>query len=428
MAADTEGKCTVILGAQWGDEGKGKLVDDLSQKSDIVARCAGGANAGHTIVVDGVTYKFHLLPSGLVAPKPVCLIGNGVVLDVVSLFEEIDYLTAQGIKNVDSRVKVSDRAHIVFKMHKKEDKARETARQNNSGTALGTTGKGIGPAYSSKMDRDGIRVCDLIGNFAQFQSKYFELSKAMGADSEDMTELVEMRRLANRIRPMVVDSILYLHDALKAGKSVLVEGANAAMLDIDHGTYPFVTSSNCTIGGVCTGLGVPPTRIGSVIGIVKAYSTRVGKGPFPTELTCEIGKHLQTVGNEYGTTTGRLRRCGWIDCVVLRYSSMINGYTSLNLTKLDVLTGLKTLMIGVSYQDNTKAYESMPADLDTLEKCGVLYQCLPGWGDVDISKVKNYNDLPVQAKTYVERIEKLVGIPIRYVGVGPGRDSTLIKE
>lgn len=428
-------KCTVVLGSQWGDEGKGKLVDDLSQKHDIVARCAGGANAGHTIVVDGKKYKFHLLPSGLISPKPICLIGNGVVLDVNSLFHEIDILSQQGIPNVAERVKISDRAHLVLEYHKSIDSFEEEERQSK-GNSIGTTHKGIGPAYASKMKRTGVRVCDLVGDFNKFIEKVGETPEfehdgirsnyVFARNTGDTFEAWKL--LADRLRPMVVDSVSFLHDAMNAGKTVLVEGANAALLDIDHGTFPYVTSSSCTIGGVCTGLGLPPSRIGDIIGIVKAYVTRVGKGPFPTELTCDIGTHLQTVGVERGTTTGRLRRCGWFDCVMLRYSTLINGYTCYNLTKLDVFTGLKKLKIAVKYECDGKEIMTMPADLDVLASCSVVYETMPGWGDVDISTVKTYADLPVEAKNYVARIEEIMGVPIRYVGVGPGRESTLLKE
>ncbi|CAO3694174.1 unnamed protein product [Umbelopsis ramanniana] len=417
---------TVVLGAQWGDEGKGKLSDILCGEAEICARCQGGNNAGHTIVVGDVKYDFHMLPSGLINPTCVALIGNGVVMHVPSFFAELEKIEAKGL-NADGRLFVSDRAHLVFDFHQMIDGLKEAELGRGS---IGTTGKGIGPTYSSKASRSGLRVHHLY-NFEEFSSKFRTMvankQKRYGNFEYDVEgELERYKALAERLRPYVVDGIGYLHKAHKEGKKVLVEGANALMLDIDFGTYPYVTSSNTGIGGVSTGLGIPPTHIDKVIGVVKAYTTRVGGGPFPTEQLNDIGEYLQSVGHEYGVTTGRKRRCGWLDLVVMKYSNMINGYTSLNLTKLDILDQLDTIKIGVDYKLDGKPIESFPADLNVLERIEVEYIEVPGWKQ-DISQCRKYEDLPVNAQKYVELIEKELGVPVEWIGVGVSRDAMIHK-
>ncbi|KAI9190145.1 Adenylosuccinate synthase [Blastocladiella emersonii ATCC 22665] len=423
MSLPTNG-VTVVLGSQWGDEGKGKLVDVLAQEADVVARCQGGNNAGHTIVVDGKKFDFHMLPSGLINPDCISVIGNGVVVHLPSLFAELETTEKKGIPCA-GRLFVSARAHLVFDVHQIVDGLRELER---GGSTIGTTRKGIGPAYSSKASRSGLRVHHLF-NFDEFAEHFTKFvanrKKRYGDFDYDVAaELDRYRAYAERLRPMVIDTVSYMNKSIVAKKRVLVEGANAAMLDIDFGTYPYVTSSNTTVGGVCTGLGIAPTRIAKVIGVVKAYTTRVGGGPFPTEQLNSVGEHLQTVGAEFGVTTGRKRRCGWLDMVVLNYSHAINGYTSINLTKLDVLDQLPEVKIGVKYTHTPtgEVLDSFPADLKFLSECEVTYETFPGWM-TDITKVRKWDDLPVNAQKYVRRIEELMGVPVEWIGVGPGREA-----
>lgn len=428
----------VVLGSQWGDEGKGKLVDLLVGKYDIVARSAGGNNAGHTIVVDGVKYDFHMLPSGLVNPNCQNLIGNGVVIHIPSFFEELENLEKKGLKNARSRLFISSRAHLVFDFHQRTDKLRELELSGASkdGKNIGTTGKGIGPTYSTKASRSGIRVHHLVNDdpnaWEVFETRYRRLletrQKRYGPFEYDADE--ELRRYKvykEQLKFFVVDSIPFLHNAIKLNKKILVEGANALMLDIDFGTYPYVTSSNTGIGGVITGLGLPPRTIEKIFGVVKAYTTRVGEGPFPTEQLNEYGDKLQTIGAEYGVTTGRKRRCGWLDLVVLKYSTLINGFTSLNITKLDVLDTFKEIKIAVSYSYKGKKLESFPEDLLILANVDVEYVTLPGW-EQDITKITEYEDLPENAKKYLKFIEDFLEVPIEWVGTGPSRDSMLHKD
>ncbi|KAG5635625.1 hypothetical protein H0H81_010586 [Sphagnurus paluster] len=390
---------TVVLGSQWGDEGKGKLVDILAADIDVCARCAGGNNAGHTIVVPigpertKKTFAFHLLPSGL---------------------------------DCTGRLFISDRAILVFDFHQIVDGLKEVEL---GGSSIGTTKKGIGPAYSGKASRSGLRIHHLFDptfadKFRRLVDGRFKRYGHFEYDTEG--EITRYQSLAARLKPYVVDSLAYMHAALAGGQRVLVEGANALMLDLDFGTYPFVTSSSTSIGGVCTGLGIPPRRIGRAIGVVKAYTTRVGGGPFPTEQLGEVGVHLQEVGREYGTTTGRRRRCGWLDLVVLRHSNLINGYDCLNLTKLDVLDALVEIKVGVRYLVDGKELVGFPADLDLLSKVEVEYVTLPGW-NTPITEITEYEALPENCKKYVEFIEHTVGVPVEWIGVGPGRDSMLVK-
>lgn len=419
----------IVLGSQWGDEGKGKLVDILCDSIDLCARCQGGNNAGHTIVVGKVKYDFHMLPSGLINPHCQNLIGSGVVIHVPSLFSELEALETKGLHDCRSRLFVSDRAHLVFDFHQIVDGLKE---KELSGKAIGTTGKGIGPTYSSKADRSGVRVHHLVsGKWADFEARYRKLLENLrlrfgNFEFDADADLAKYKKYAQDLKPLVVDQIPVIHDALSKNKRVLIEGANALMLDLDFGTYPYVTSSNTSVGGVCTGLGVPPDKLRNIYGVVKAYTTRVGAGPFPTEQLNEVGEHLQTVGAEFGVTTGRKRRCGWLDLVVVKYSAMINGYTKLNITKLDVLDKLPEIKVGVFYKHNGRTLETFPADLDILEECEVEYVTLPGWQS-DTSHCRTYEDLPKEAQEYISYIENFIHIPVGWVGVGPGRESMLTK-
>lgn len=425
--------CDVVLGAQWGDEGKGKLVDVLCDNIDVCARCQGGNNAGHTIVVGKTKYDFHMLPSGLVNPNCQNIVGSGVVIHVPSLFEELENLEKKGLFCRD-RLKVSSRAHLVFDFHQRTDKLKEAELLVNK-KSIGTTGKGIGPTYSTKASRSGIRVHHLVSEdpraWEDFKTRYYRLVASRMArygefEYDAEAELKRYAQYREQLRPFVVDSVEFMHSAIADKKKILVEGANALMLDLDYGTYPYVTSSSTGIGGVLTGLGIPPKAIGNVYGVVKAYTTRVGEGPFPTEQLNSDGEKLQDIGAEFGVTTGRKRRCGWLDLVVLRYSSLINGYTSLNITKLDVLDSFKEIKVGVSYSIDGKKLASFPEDLLELEKVVVEYETLPGW-EQDITGIKSYAELPENAKKYLEFIENYLQVPIQWVGTGPARESMLEK-
>lgn len=416
----------IVLGAQWGDEGKGKLVDLLSQKYDVCARVAGGSNAGHTIVVHGKKYKFHLLPSGVLNPDAACVIGNGVVVHIPSFLNELDSLTAS---NVDwqGRVFISDRAHLVLDMHMQVDGMSEDTLGRHK---IGTTKKGIGPAYASKISRNGLRVGDL-KDWDFFERRFRALADAQmrahpGLEVNVEEQLAYYKQVAERVGGMTIDTIDYTHKAYAEGKRILVEGANATMLDIDFGTYPYVTSSNPSVGSVLTGLGVPPHKLRGIYGTVKAYCTRVGEGPFPTELgvVAGVGQHLATVGAEYGTTTGRPRRCGWLDIPQMRYSAALNGFTSLNLTKVDVLTGLDVVKIGKAYMVDGKELPGMPSSLTTLEKVEVEYEELPGWSE-DISHCRSFEELPENCQRYILRVQELLGVPVRWIGVGPNRADVI---
>mmetsp|Transcript_20580 Transcript_20580/g.35079 ORF Transcript_20580/g.35079 Transcript_20580/m.35079 type:complete len:541 (-) Transcript_20580:202-1824(-) len=421
-SSSTKPGIDVVLGSQWGDEGKGKLVDMLSQTYDVCARVAGGSNAGHTIVVDGKKYKFHLLPSGILNEKAMCVIGNGVVIHLPSFLNEIDGLKQSGIDS-EGRILLSDRAHIVFDFHQQVDGVQENKLGRNK---IGTTKKGIGPAYASKISRNGIRIGDL-KNFDFFEMRFRELAEATmnsypGLEIDIDGQLAYYKSIAERVGAMTTDTIEYTNDAYDSGKRILIEGANATMLDIDFGTYPYVTSSNPSIGSVLTGLGVSPRKISGIYGTTKAYCTRVGEGPFPTELDRDagIGEHLGVVGAEWGTTTGRARRVGWLDIPQMRYSTLINGFTALNVTKLDVLTGLAEVKIGRAYKHNGKILNTMPSCLKTMSEIEVIYETLPGWTE-DISQARNFDDLPVNAQRYVLRVQELLGVPVRWVGCGANR-------
>ncbi|XP_053315107.1 adenylosuccinate synthetase isozyme 2 [Spea bombifrons] len=425
-------KVTVVLGAQWGDEGKGKVVDLIAQEADIVCRCQGGNNAGHTVVVDSVEYDFHLLPSGIINPEVTAFIGNGVVIHLPGLFEEAEKNCGKGqsLAGWEKRLVISDRAHIVFDFHQAADGIQEQQRQEQAGKNLGTTKKGIGPVYSSKAARSGLRMCDLVSDFNEFSKRFTLLAnqyKSMYPSLEINIEgeLEKLKSYADRVKPMVKDGVYFIYEALHGPpRRILVEGANAALLDIDFGTYPFVTSSNCTVGGVCTGLGIPPQSIGEVYGVVKAYTTRVGIGAFPTEQNNEIGDLLQTRGHEFGVTTGRRRRCGWLDLVLLRYAHMINGFTALALTKLDILDVFPEIKVGVSYKIEGKTIPHFPANQEVLNKAEVEYETLPGWNK-DTSNARTFEELPENAKKYVQFIEETLGVPIKWIGVGKSRESMI---
>ncbi|CAH2251066.1 adenylosuccinate synthetase isozyme 2 [Pelobates cultripes] len=425
-------KVTVVLGAQWGDEGKGKVVDLLAQDADIVCRCQGGNNAGHTVVVDSIEYDFHLLPSGIINPKVTAFIGNGVVIHLPGLFEEAEKNCKKGqsLSGWEKRLAISDRAHIVFDFHQAADGIQEQQRQEQAGKNLGTTKKGIGPVYSSKAARSGLRMCDLVSDFNEFSQRFTVLAnqyKAMYPSLEiDIEgELNRLKDYADKVKPMVKDGVYFIYEALHGPpKKILVEGANAALLDIDFGTYPFVTSSNCTVGGVCTGLGIPPLSIGEVYGVVKAYTTRVGIGAFPTEQNNDIGDLLQSRGHEFGVTTGRRRRCGWLDLALLRYAHMINGFTALALTKLDILDVFPEIKVGVSYKVDGKTIPYFPANQEVLNRVEVEYKTLPGW-NTDTSNARTFEELPENAKKYVQFIEEVLGVSIKWIGVGKSRESMI---
>ncbi|CAK9827553.1 Adenylosuccinate synthetase [Anthophora retusa] len=419
-------KVTVVLGAQWGDEGKGKVVDMLATDADVVCRCQGGSNAGHTVVVDGAEFHFHLLPSGIINSRCTSLIGNGVVIHLPGLFEELESNEAKGLKNWQERLVISDRAHIVFDFHQQVDSLQELEKGTQS---LGTTKKGIGPTYSSKAARNGLRIGDLLGDFDGFSLKFNALvtsyQKIFPALQVDVkAELQRYKEYAERIRPLVKETVQYLNEALCEGKKVLVEGANATMLDIDFGTYPYVTSSNCSIGGVCTGLGLSPFYIGEVVGVVKAYTTRVGDGPFPTELLDATGDLLQRRGHEVGVTTNRKRRCGWLDLSLVKFTAMINGYTSICLTKLDILDVLPKIQIGVGYRLNGEEINYFPSSTSDLGKVEVIYEILDGWQS-PTEGVRSLEKLPPNARKYIQLIEEHLDIPVKWIGVGAGRESVI---
>lgn len=423
-----QGEVIVVLGGQWGDEGKGKLIDLIAENADMVCRCQGGNNAGHTVVAHNITYDFHLLPSGIIREKCISVIGNGVVIHLPGLFAEIEKNESKGLKNLQKRLKISNRAHIVLDVHQEMDGLCEAQKGKNS---IGTTKKGIGPTYSDKMLRTGIRVIDLFSEENNLKEKveaiFYQSSRRFPELKFDIdSEMVKLKDYASRIEPMVCDTSYLVNNKLAQGGRILVEGANAVMLDIDFGTYPYVTSSNCTIGGVCTGLGIPPQKIKDVYGAFKAYTTRIGSGEFPTELTGELGDKLQNIGKEFGVTTGRKRRCGWFDAVVAKYSNMINGYTGIALLKLDILDTFEEIKIGVSYKLDGKFLEGYPADQSSLKKVEVEYVNFPGWL-CNTSKIRHYEDLPEKAKHYIKAIEDCSDLVIKWIGVGPSREAMIEK-
>ena len=417
----------IVVGAQWGDEGKGKVTDLIGQDVDYVVKFNGGNNAGHTVVVDGKKYALHLLPAGIINPKATPVIGNGVVIDLDVLFQEIDQMEAEGIDT--SRLRISSNAHIIPSYNKIMDKLSERSLGDR---LIGTTGRGIGPTYADKMNRIGIRIQDLFDESilrqkvkSALEQKNFTMEKEFGLEPVDVDQVADsLLQYADRIKPRVCDCSLEVNKALDEGKNVLFEAGQATMLDIDHGTYPFVTSSSPTAGGACTGSGVGPTRIDRVVGIAKAYVTRVGEGPFPTELLDQTGEDLRQAGGEFGVTTGRPRRCGWYDAVVARYAARVNGLTDIVLTKLDVLTGYKQIPVCVAYDVDGKRVDEMPADQTSFHHAKPIYEELPGW-DEDITGCRRFEELPVNAQAYVRRLEELSGCRISVVGVGAGREASI---
>ncbi|MBM3214282.1 adenylosuccinate synthase [Candidatus Poribacteria bacterium] len=420
---------TFVVGSQWGDESKGKFVDILDEHADVVARGQGGPNAGHTVVVDGETFKFHLLPSGVVRPNLLNVVGNGVVIACEKLLEEIDTHVARGYAIGDNLI-ISDRAHLILPYHLWADALNE----ENQKSRLGTTRRGVGPAYADKARRvTGVRMCDLM-DFDAFQKKvlqslsYHAASMAAAGETFDADAFFERYRgYADRLRPHVTDTSRVLHEARQTGKVIVFEGAQGTLLDVDFGSYPFVTSSNTTVGGVCAGLGVPAQAIDDVLAVVKAYTTRVGEGPFPTEMDAEAGEAVRRAGNEYGTTTGRPRRCGWLDIVGLRFASRLNGFTQLAIAKLDVLDGVETLRIGVGYECRGRRVDDFPASLAELQECRPIYEEHAGWLS-DTTKCRKPEDLPANARSYIARIEELLEAPVTMASVGPARHETIFMK
>ncbi|XYU16306.1 adenylosuccinate synthase [Bacillus pumilus] len=416
----------VVVGTQWGDEGKGKITDFLSENAEVIARYQGGNNAGHTIKFDGVTYKLHLIPSGIFYQEKTCVIGNGMVVDPKALVTELAYLHERNVST--DNLRISNRAHVILPYHLKLDEVEEERKGANK---IGTTKKGIGPAYMDKAARIGIRVADLLDrevfedklarNLEEKNRLLEKMYDTEGFKIEDILD--EYYEYGQQVKKYVVDTSVVLNDALDEGRRVLFEGAQGVMLDIDQGTYPFVTSSNPVAGGVTIGSGVGPTKIQHVVGVSKAYTTRVGDGPFPTELHDEIGDQIREVGREYGTTTGRPRRVGWFDSVVVRHARRVSGITDLSLNSIDVLTGIETLKICVAYKLNGEITEEFPASLNELAKCEPVYEEMPGWTE-DITGVKNLSELPENARHYLERISQLTGIPLSIFSVGPDRSQT----
>uniref|UniRef100_A0A673L1M9 Adenylosuccinate synthetase n=1 Tax=Sinocyclocheilus rhinocerous TaxID=307959 RepID=A0A673L1M9_9TELE len=428
-------KVTVVLGAQWGDEGKGKVVDLLAQDADMVCRCQGGNNAGHTVVVDSVEYDFHLLPSGIINPMVTAFIGNGVVIHLPGLFEEAEknVRKGKGLEGWENRLIISDRAHIVFDFHQAVDGIQEQERQQQAGKncALYYFSKTDTDFQDSLMNKKLKRTAFLyfskdirnVFTLTHLASQYKSMYPSLEIDVDG--ELEKLKTYVDRIKPMVRDGVFFMYEALHGpSKKILVEGANAALLDIDFGTYPFVTSSNCTVGGVCTGLGMPPQNVGEVYGVVKAYTTRVGIGAFPTEQNNEIGELLQTRGKEVGVTTGRKRRCGWLDLVLIKYAHMINGFTALALTKLDILDVLPEIKVGVAYKVDGEIIPHFPANQEVLQKVEVQYETLPGW-KTDTSAARTFEELPENAQKYACYIEDHSGVPVKWIGVGKSRESMI---
>jgi adenylosuccinate synthase len=417
-----------LLGAQWGDEGKGKATDLLGEKVDYVVRYQGGNNAGHTVVIRDQKYALHLLPSGILSPGVIPVIGNGVVIDPSVLFEEIKGLGERGIDT--SKLRISYNAHLITPYHRTIDKVSERFLGNSK---IGTTGRGIGPAYADKINRIGIRVQDLFDPSilrqkveGALRDKNQVLIKVFNRKGLEVDEVVdEYLRYAELFKPYVDDTSLLLNRALDQGKNILLEGSQGTLLDVDHGTYPFVTSSNPTAGGACTGSGIGPTRISRVIGIIKAYTTRVGSGPFPTELFDDDGERLRSIGGEVGVTTGRARRCGWYDALIARYAVRVNGLTDLFLTKLDVLTGWEKIPVCVAYEVDGKRIEEFPASQSDFHHAKPIYEYLPGWSE-DISAAKSLDQLPANARAYVKYLEEISGAPVSAVGVGQERDQTIV--
>ena len=421
----------IIVGAQWGDEGKGKIVDYLSEKADIVARYQGGPNAGHTVVIDGEEIILHQIPCGILRPNTICIIGNGVVVDPVILREEIRFLESKGIK-VSGRLFISHRAHLIMPYHRLLDQAREAAV---GGERIGTTGRGIGPAYTDKFQRSGIRIVDLLDRdtlhrklIANIEEKNKLLRRIYESEEMDEEKIIsDYLEFDKEIDEYVTDISVFIDKALNEGKEVLAEGAQGTMLDVDFGTYPFVTSSNPIAGGACSGLGIGPMRVNEVIGVVKAYTTRVGSGPFPTEFENDFSDHMRELGAEYGATTGRPRRCGWFDAVIARYSTRLNGFTGLAITKLDVLDTLEEIKICTGYQYKEKTLRDFPAETWIQNDAEPVYETHPGWKK-PTSDARTFSELPRKAQNYLNRISELTAVPIRIMSVGSDRKQTIVLD
>ncbi len=417
----------ILVGAQWGDEGKGKIIDVLTEQSEIVVRTAGGNNAGHTVYIGRDKYVLHLIPSGILRPGKVCVIGNGVVLDPVALVGEIDGLEKLGVKVTPDNLRVSETAHVVFPWHRELDGQREVRKGTNK---IGTTKRGIGPTYGDKAARVGLRVIDLI-NPTRFPAKLKErleenneVLRALGAQPLDHDEiLAAYTRAADRLRPYVANTVVHLHEATRRGANILFEGAQGTFLDIDHGTYPYVTSSSTTAGGACTGSGVPPNRMDKVVGVLKAYTTRVGEGPLPTE-NAGVSDLLHGMGREFGATTGRARRCGWFDSVATRHAAMVNGIDELALTNVDGLDTVKTIRVCVAYRVDGRTVQHIPNDWEVLARCEPVYQEFPGW-EVSTETVTRWEDLPVNCRHYLLSLAQLTGARLTIVSVGPAREQTM---
>lgn len=421
---------TVLFGSQWGDEGKGKIIDVLTRDADWVVRYQGGNNAGHTVEIGDQKFVLHLTPSGILRENCKCVIGNGLVVDLIGLCEELRELQERNIP-LENRLFISDRAHLVLLYHQALDGAKESIRSNES--KIGTTKRGIGPAYSDKADRTGLRMCDLLEDDFLERAKTIAISKnnqliALGKDPLELdTLLANVKEAAEQLKPYITDTIPLLHTAMQNKDKILFEGAQGIMLDIDFGTYPYVTSSNTGAGGVASGAGVPPQSIDRVIGIVKAYTTRVGGGPFPTELTDETGEHIARVGAEFGATTGRPRRCGWFDAVVARYACMIGGIDEWALMKLDVLDNLEIIRVCTAYEIDGKRIEEMPASLRTFERCTPVYEDVSGW-QTPTTHCTTWEELPEKAKDYVAYLERITGVQVSILSVGPKRASTILRS
>ena len=422
--------CRIVVGTQWGDEGKGKYIDMLAADSDIVVRYSGGNNAGHTIVANGVKYALHLMPSGILHDSKTCVIGNGVVIDPAVLLKEIDELNAKNV-NTDKLV-ISDRAQVIMPYHRYLDELQEAQRGSSS---IGTTKRGIGPAYMDKTERCGIRICDLMETEV-FEAKVRQnvelknliIEKVYGGTPVNADDIIkEYNAYANRLRKYVKDANYLINTGIENGKNVLFEGAQATLLDLDFGTYPYVTSSNPISGGVCTGAGVGPTKINEVYGVLKAYTSRVGAGPFPTEQENDIGNTIRELGHEYGTTTGRPRRCGWLDMVMIKFSAQVNGLTNLAINHVDTIGKLPEIKLCVAYDKDGEKINYFPASLNELAKCKPIYETFQGWSE-DISYIRDFNKLPENAKKYIRRIEELAGVKVKYLGVGSKREQTIIVD
>lgn len=417
----------VVIGAQWGDEGKGKIVDLLSDQTEYVVRYQGGANAGHTLKFDGKTFVLHLIPSGIFHGNTTCVIGNGVVIDPVKLLEEIDAVRKMGVEP-EGRLLVSESAHVILPYHKALDQARETARGDNK---IGTTGRGIGPSYVHKIARMGIRMMDILQPDGLREKLEYALEdtnallEMLGAEPYSVDTLIpEITRCADKLRPFICNTTHLLHEAHAAGRNILLEGAQGALLDVDHGTYPFVTSSSPTSGGACTGTGLPPTAITHVMGITKAYCTRVGNGPFPTELHDETGATIRKIGSEFGATTGRPRRCGWIDLVALKYAARINGINELTITKLDVLDAFAEVKACTHYELDGKTIDFMPLNLLDLERVKPVYKSYKGW-NTSTNGIKSFDDFPTEARTFLLDIQDYLGVKMTMISTGPDRSETI---